>query len=637
MQMEQRNEQETRNVFVKTIRYLKKNGVKKCAYKIYRKLFRLEKIGYEKWRKETAVSPAERERQRGVSFPWMPKISLAVPLYRTPETYLRDLISSVLAQTYENWELCLADGSGEAAAEEGERSGSGNREALVREIGRGDDRIRYQKLERNEGIAGNTNRALAMASGEFVGLLDHDDTLDPSALFEVAACLHENRRAELIYSDEDKMDGEGRHYREPHFKPDFNLDLLRTVNYICHFTVIKKTLLERCGGFREGYDGAQDYDLILRCCEQAEEIRHIPKILYHWRCHENSTSANPESKRYAFEAGKRALLSHYERLGLSAEVFDGVSPGIYHSRFAFSGEPLLSILIPNKDHSEELEACVRSILERSDYRNFEILILENNSSRPETFACYEALEREEKVRVIAWNEPFNYSAVNNFGAKKAAGDYFLLLNNDTEMINPEALREMLGYCARADVGIVGAKLFFGDDTIQHAGIVLGIGGVAGHAFAGQPGTDYGYMSRAWCTQDYSAVTGACLMVKRSVFEEVGGLNEELAYAFNDVDFCLRVREKGYLVVYNSEARFYHYESKSRGQEDTPEKIARFHRETAYCLERWREILKKGDPYYNPNLTLEWQDFSCQSRSERRKMQMDREDFNRALEKNGRKK
>ncbi|MCI8514208.1 MAG: glycosyltransferase family 2 protein [Lachnospiraceae bacterium] len=627
MGMEQRRERENANIFVKTIRYLRKNGLKKCVYKIYRKLFRLEKIGYEKWRRETAISGAELERQKNFVFPVMPKISLAVPLYRTPEAYLRDMIVSLLSQTYGNWELCLADGSGEEGA----------LEALVRKFGRGDVRIRYRKLEKNEGIAGNTNRALAMASGEWIGLLDHDDTLAPQALFEVVRCLNNDPRAELIYTDEDKTDGEGKRYREPHFKPDFNPDLLRTVNYICHFTVVKKDLLERTGGFREGYDGAQDYDLILRCCEQAERVCHIPKILYHWRCHENSTSANPESKRYAFEAGRRALLSHYERVGLKAEVFDGVSPGIYHSRFAFSGEPLVSILIPNKDHAEDLKVCVRSILDRSDYRNFEILILENNSCQAETFACYEELKREEKVRVIAWNHPFNYSAVNNFGAKEAKGEYFLLLNNDTEMINPEALREMLGYCAREDVGVVGAKLFFGDDTIQHAGIVLGIGGVAGHAFAGQPRTDYGYMSRAWCTQDYSAVTGACLMVKRSVFEAVHGLNEDLAYAFNDVDFCLRVRELGYLVVYNSEALLYHYESKSRGREDTPEKIARFHRETAYCLKRWGKILKEGDPYYNPNLTLEWQDFSCKSRSERRKMQMDREDFGRAMEKMGREK
>jgi GT2 family glycosyltransferase len=617
--MERREEQETRNVVVKTVRYLKKNGVKKCAYKIYRKLFRLEKIGYERWRKETAVTKQELERQRNTELPYMPRISLVVPLYRTPESYLRAMIDSVLAQSYPNWELCLADGSGDDCSVQ-----------QVVETYPGSLPIRYQKLAQNEGIAGNTNAALAMASGEFIGLLDHDDTLTPDALYQVAAFLNEHREAELIYSDEDKMDGAGKHYREPHFKPDFNWDLLRTVNYICHFTVVKASLLEKTGGFRTGFDGAQDYDFILRCAEQAREIGHIPQVLYHWRCHENSTSSNPESKRYAFDAGKRAILAHYERVGLKAEVFDGVSPGIYHSRFEIPGEPLVSVLIPNKDHSGDLRTCVRSLMEKSDYRNFEIVIIENNSTEPETFACYEELKKSGKVRVVTWNQPFNYSAVNNFGAANARGEYFLLLNNDTEMINPECIREMLGYCAREDVGIVGAKLFYGDDTIQHAGIIVGIGGVAGHAFAGQPRTDYGYMSRAWCTQDYSAVTGACLMVKKSVFEEAGGLNEDLAYAFNDVDFCLRVRELGYLVVYNSEALLYHYESKSRGLEDTPEKIDRFNREMDYCMKRWAKILKEGDPYYNPNLTLEWQDFSCRSKAERRKAKMDKEDVERAV-------
>lgn len=617
--MERREEQQTKNVFVKTVRYLKKNGVKKCAYKIYRKLFRLEKIGYERYRRETMVTAKELEAQRHETFPYMPLISIVVPLYRTPERYLRAMMDSLVAQSYTNWELCLADGSGEESS----------LEEIVASYP-GSLPIHYCRLEKNEGIAGNTNAALAMASGDFVGLLDHDDTLTPDALYQVVRALNEQEDADLIYSDEDKMDGEGKHFREPHFKPDFNPDLLRTVNYICHFTVVRRVLLEKTGGFRSGFDGAQDYDFILRCVEQARNVVHVPRVLYHWRCHENSTSSNPESKRYAFEAGKRAILAHYERVGLKAEVFDGVSPGIYHSRFAVEGEPLVSILIPNKDHSGDLRKCLRSILDRSDYRNFEILVIENNSTEEETFSYYRELEQEEKVRVITWDRPFNYSAINNFGAAQAKGEYLLLLNNDTEMINPECIREMLGYCAREDVGIVGAKLFFGDDTIQHAGIIIGIGGVAGHAFAGQPGSDYGYMSRAWCTQDYSAVTGACMMVKRRVYEEAGGLDEKLAVAFNDVDFCLRVRERGYLVVYDSEALLYHYESKSRGQEDSPEKIRRFHQEMALCMERWAGILEKGDPYYNPNLTLEWQDFSCRSRAEARKARMDREEVEKAV-------
>lgn len=617
--MENRGEQETRNVFVKTIRYLKKNGVKKCAYKIYRKLFRLEKAGYERWRKETQVTAKALDMQRQTTFSHMPVISVVVPLYRTPEKYLRAMIDSLRAQSYTNWELCLADGSGDDTTVE----------TVVKTYAM-ETRIKYQKLEKNEGIAGNTNAALLMATGEFVGLLDHDDTLTPDALYEIVKRLNEQPDADLIYTDEDKMDGEGKEYREPHFKPEFNLDLLRTVNYICHFTVVRRTLLETVGGFRSGFDGAQDHDFILRCVEQARAVAHVPKVLYHWRCHENSTAANPESKRYAYDAGKRAILAHYERVGLKAEVFDGVSPGIYHSRFIVEGEPLISILIPNKDHREDLQKCIRSILDKSDYTNFEILVIENNSTEAETFDYYRELEKDPKVKVITWEREFNYSAINNFGATRAKGEYLLLLNNDTEMINPECLREMLGYCQREDVGIVGAKLFFGDDTIQHAGIIIGLGGFAGHAFLGQPRTDYGYMSRSWCTQNYSAVTAACMMVKKSVYDEVGGLDENLAVAFNDVDFCLRVREAGYLVVYNSEALLYHYESKSRGKEDTPEKIVRFNQEMGQCLKRHETILKEGDPYYSPNLTLEWHDFSCRSRAELRKAQMDREDVERAL-------
>ncbi len=617
--MENRGEQQTNNVFVKTLRYLKKNGVKKCAYKIYRKLFRLEKAGYDRWRSENMVTEKELAEQRKATFAHMPLISVVVPLYRTPEGYLRAMIDSLVAQSYANWELCLADGSGED-------------DSVARVVAAYSKKlpIRYRKLETNAGIAGNTNEALRMATGELVGLLDHDDTLTPDALYEIVKAVNEQPEADLIYSDEDKMDGEGKNFREPHFKPDFNLDLLRTVNYICHFTVVRRTLLDEVGGFRSGFDGAQDHDFILRCVELARAVAHVPKILYHWRCHENSTAANPESKRYAYDAGKRAVLAHYERVGLKAEVFDGVSPGIYHSRFAIEGTPLVSILIPSKDHSEDLRKCVRSILDKSDYRNFEILVIENNSTESETFAYYRELEQESQVRVITWESGFNYSAINNFGAAHAKGEYLLLLNNDTEIINPECLREMLGYCAREDVGIVGAKLFYGDDTIQHAGVIIGMGGLAGHAFVGQPRTDYGYMSRAWCTQNYSAVTAACMMVKKSVYDQVGGFDERLAVAFNDVDFCLRVREQGYLVVYNSEALLYHYESKSRGQEDTPEKVARFQRELGYCLERWDEILTKGDPYYNPNQSLEWQDFSCCSKEERVKAQMDREQIKKTL-------
>ena len=397
---------------------------------------------------------------------------------------------------------------------------------------------------------------------------------------------------------------------QPHMMPDFNIDLLRTVNYICHLFVVKKTMIEKVGMLRPEFDGAQDYDFILRCVEATDRIYHIPRILYHWRFFEGSTAENPESKLYAFEAGKRAIEAHYDRVGIHAEVMQGEFLGLYRTRYIREEDPLISILIPNKDHTDDLDRCIRSIEEKSTYHNYEYIIIENNSDQEETFAYYKKLEEENpKAHVVYWDGEFNYSAINNYGASFAKGEYLLLLNNDVEVINAGWLEEMLGYCMREDVGIVGARLYYPDDTIQHAGVVIGFGGIAGHAFVQQKRGTTGYCHRIICAQDYSAVTAACMMVKKSVFEEVGGLTEELKVAFNDVDFCMKVRQIGKLVVYNPYAELYHYESKSRGLEDTPEKVARFNNEIKIFSDRWPEILKNGDPYYNPNLTLKSQDFS----------------------------
>ena len=414
----------------------------------------------------------------------------------------------------------------------------------------------------------------------------------------------------MIYSDEDKMSMDGHKFFQPHFKPDFNQDLLCTVNYICHLFVAKRELVEKVGMLRSEFDGAQDYDFIFRCTEEAEKICHIPKILYHWRCHEDSTAENPESKQYAFEAGRRAIEAHYQRKGIHATVENGEFLGLYRTKYILDEKPLISIIIPNKDHIDDLDRCVQSILKKSSYPNLEFIIVENNSTEEKTFAYYEKLQKEcSKVQVYYYKGDFNYSKINNFGVRHANGTYLLLLNNDTEMINDDCIEEMLGYCSRSDVGIVGARLYYEDDTIQHAGVVIGFGGIAGHCFVQQPRGNTGYCHRIICAQDYSAVTAACMMVKRSVFEEVGGLTEELAVAFNDIDFCMKVRQKGYLVVYNPYAELYHYESKSRGLEDTPEKQERFHKEIRTFETRWPEILKNGDPYYNPNLSLETQNFS----------------------------
>ncbi len=594
------NGQDTANIFQKTLRYWKNYGLKNTIKKVCQKLSGQRDYGnYEDFLKKYGVKEEELARQRQEVFENGPCFSIAVPLYQTKEKYLREMIESVQAQTYTNWELCLADGSGREHS----------LQPVVGEYIAKDKRIKYCLLDSNEGIAGNTNEALKMADGDFVVLTDHDDLLSPEALYQCAKAVQKEPQTDVIYSDEDKVDMSGKKFFEPHFKSDYNIDLLCTMNYICHLFVVRKDVMERAGLFESCYDGAQDHDFILRCTEKAEHIVHIPKVLYHWRCHAQSTSENPESKLYAFENGCKAVKAHYDRIGIPAEVEQGPFYGMYRTHYLWKEQPLVSILIPNKDHVTDLKKCMDSIEEKSTYRNFEFIIVENNSTEEETFAYYKEIEKRDNVRVLYYKEDFNYSRINNFGAKEANGEYVLLLNNDTEMIEPDSIKEMLDVCMRPDVGIVGAKLIFEDNTIQHAGVIIGFGGVAGHAFIGQDRDDNGYFSRIISVQDLSAVTAACLMVRRSVFDEVEGLNEEFKVAFNDIDFCLKVRKAGYLVVYNPYAQFYHYESKSRGQEDSADKVARFQQETGLFGERWGELLENGDPYYNPNLTLDKADFS----------------------------
>lgn len=594
------NGQDTANIFQKTMRYWKNYGLKNTIKKVCQKLSGQRDYGnYEDFLKKYGVKEEELARQRQEVFENGPCFSIAVPLYQTKEKYLREMIESVQAQTYTNWELCLADGSGREHS----------LQPVVEEYIAKDKRIKYCLLEKNEGIAGNTNEALKMADGDFVVLTDHDDLLSPEALYQCAKAVQKEPQTDVIYSDEDKVDMSGKKFFEPHFKSDYNIDLLCTMNYICHLFVVRKDVMEQAGLFESCYDGAQDHDFILRCTEKAEHIVHIPKVLYHWRCHAQSTSENPESKLYAFENGCKAVKAHYDRIGIPAEVEQGPFYGMYRTHYLWKEQPLVSILIPNKDHVADLKKCMDSIEEKSTYRNFEFIIVENNSTEEETFAYYKEIEKRDNVRVLYYKEDFNYSRINNFGAREANGEYVLLLNNDTEMIEPDSIKEMLDVCMRPDVGIVGAKLIFEDNTIQHAGVIIGFGGVAGHAFIGQDRDDNGYFSRIISVQDLSAVTAACLMVRRSVFDEVEGLNEEFKVAFNDIDFCLKVRKAGYLVVYNPYAQFYHYESKSRGQEDSADKVARFQQEIGLFGERWGELLEHGDPYYNPNLTLDKADFS----------------------------
>ena len=583
----------------KGVLYLNHFGLKEFWIRLTER-FQADDIDYEVWYNNHKRTNEELEEQREKTFSYAPLISILVPVYNTPEEFLKQMIQSVRKQTYGNFELCIANAN------------PSNRQVaeILKVSQEKDNRIKVADVPENEGISQNTNKALAIASGEYIGLLDHDDLLTPDALYEVVKTLNEKDRPEVLYSDEDKVTTDLSEHFQPHMKPDFNLDLLRSNNYICHFFVAKKSLIDAVGAFNPEYNGAQDYDLILRCTEKAEGIAHIPRILYHWRVHKASTADNPASKMYAFDAGKRAIEASLKRMDTEGYVTHTKDLGFYRTHYKVKGNPLISIVIPNKDQTDTLEKCLSSI-KKSSYHNYEIIIVENNSEDEKTFKYYNKINSD-KVKVIYWDKEFNYSAINNFGVRHAKGDYILLLNNDVEIINEDWLEEMLSHCQRKEVGIVGAKLYYPDDTIQHAGIVIGIGGVAGSIFVGMHRKYSGYLHKASIQQDLSAVTAACMMIKRSVYEEVGGLEEKLKVAFNDVDFCLRVRRAGYLIVYNPYVELYHYESKTRGAEDSKEKVRRFQSEIEYMRSHWLDLLKNGDPYYNQNLTLTKWDYSLKN-------------------------
>ena len=578
---------------------LRTNGLRvtwqKAMYKIY--------FGesYTQIAKQALFSEEELAEQRSHQFPRKIKFSIVVPLYNTPEPFLRAMIESVLAQTYGDWELCMADGS-DAAHRDVER--------VCREYVEKDSRIRYRKLERNLGISGNTNACLEMAKGDYIALFDHDDLLHPAALYEVMRAICD-LNADFIYTDESTFHDTPEDAYLPHFKPAFAPDSLRGINYICHFTVFKRSLLQEVGLFDPACDGSQDHDMVLRLTEKAGRVAHIPEILYYWRAHADSVAESAGIKPYVIEAGVRAVEKQLERLGLEGTV-EPVKPGLtfYRIRYAIKGTPKVSILIPNYEHLDDLKTCLDSIFKKTSWPNYEIVIVENNSSSPALFDYYEKLQKErENVRVVSWQGKFNYSAINNYGTRFCSGEYLLLLNNDTEVITPDWIQEMLMFAQRSDVGAVGCKLYYPDDTLQHAGVILGIGGVAGHSHKYFKRRYYGYMSRLAYAQDFSAVTAACMMLRRKVWDQVNGLDEAWAVAFNDVDLCMRIRKAGWLIVWTPFAELYHYESKSRGTEKTPKKQARFNSEGLRFQQRWKKELAAGDPYYNPNLTLEREDFS----------------------------
>ncbi len=536
-------------------------------------------------------------------FKMKPLISVIMPAYNTSVVFLRLAIESVLQQSYPNWELCIAD----------DASPNKNVRKVIDEYVKKDRRIKAVYRKKNGHISEASNSALELANGDFIALLDHDDELSPHALHYVVEAINRNPSAQIIYSDEDKIDETG--YRSgPHFKTDWNPELFFSQNYVSHLGVYDRKVISAIKGFRTGVEGSQDHDLLLRClpCVEPQNIVHIPKVLYHWRMLEGSTALAANEKNYTSDASIKALKDYFENQGQQGvKVLPGLAPNTYRIRYPIPDPaPLVSLLIPTRDMLEVLKPCVDSIINKSTYKNFEIVILDNESIQAETLSYFEYLKLNvPQVKIVPYHFPFNYSAINNFGVEYSNGEIIGLINNDVEVISPEWLEEMVRHVCRPEIGCVGAKLYYDDDTIQHAGVITGLGGVAGHSHKYFPRHAEGYFHRLKIVQNLSAVTAACLLVRKDVFMQVKGLDEEkLQVAFNDVDFCLKVREAGYRNLWTPYAELYHHESKSRGAEDTPEKVERFNREVNFMKTKWGKLLD-ADPYYNRNLTLAKEDFS----------------------------
>ncbi|MEA3222468.1 MAG: glycosyltransferase family 2 protein [Thermodesulfobacteriota bacterium] len=584
--------------FARTKRYLRKN--KNVA------AMGLAESDYDKWIKKNEltdemIGEIKREITR---FEYKPKISIIMPVYNVDKIWLEKAIDSVINQLYENWELCIAD----------DASTQKHIKKTLKRYSKKDKRIRVRYLEENQGIAGASNEALSLATGEYIGLFDNDDELTIDAIYENVKLLNKNPEADLIYSDEDKIDTHGNRM-EPFFKPDYSPDFLLTRNYICHFSLFRRSIINSIGGFRRGYEGAQDYDLILRFIEKTKPKRifHIPKILYHWRKIPRSAATMDDTKSYAFASAKKALSDYLKRSNIQGEVVDGNFIGSYRVKREIKNDYKVSIIIPFKDQSEVLKKCVSSIVEKTKYREYEIVLIDNQSEKEETFEYLDTIKDNSSFRILAYDKPFNFSAINNYAVSQVDSEYIVLLNNDTEVISPDWIENMLEFAQRKDVGAVGALLYYPNDTIQHAGVIVGLGGVAAHAHKHFNKDSRGYFGRIKLVHNLSAVTAACLMTKKSIFKEVDGFDVNFTHAFNDVDYCLKIRERGYLIVYAPYAELYHHESISRGYEDTPEKQARFRKEIELIQGKWKDILANGDPYYNPNLTLGREDFSIRRR------------------------
>ena len=579
------------HLFVTGCRNLQKNGIRDTLYRTRLYLEIREGLPYIRWERANRYTEQELQEQRERSFDREITFSILTPLYNTPADWLREMIESVTAQTYDRWELCLADGSDPDHAYVGE---------ICREYAAGDNRIRYRKLEKNLGIAGNSNACVEMASGDYLSLLDHDDVLHPAALYEVMDRIC-SLDADFIYTDEATFRSPDREKIQfIHFKPDYAPDNLLANNYICHFTSFRRSLIDRCGAFREGYDGSQDHELVLRLTAAAHRIEHIPKVLYYLRASPQSAAESSRNKPYAAEAGIRAVSDYLKDSGIRASVEPArENLTIYRVHYELqSACPGVSIIIPTRDHESDLRTCIRSIWEKTTYTNYEIILVENGSKDPGTLAYYKELsEQEPSIRVLRWQGDFNWSAINNFAVRNAPGqEYLLFLNNDTEVITPTWIEEMLMHAQRPGVAAVGAMLYYPNDTIQHAGVILGLNKTVAHAFEGTARGKSGYIGRLLYAQNYSAVTGACMMVRRSVWEELGGFDETYSVCYNDVDFCLRAGEAGYRIIWTPHAELYHHESRTRDRQVLPE-------EEQHLLDRWGWKIEKGDPYYSPSFSL----------------------------------
>lgn len=576
--------------------YFRRYGFLEVSKKVFKRVFHIKENRktnqeqYKIWMEKHKLTAEEIENQKKYKFNYNPKISVVVPMYNTDEVFFKELIESLNNQTYSNWELCLADGSQE-------------QNENLKKYYENNEKIKYNFLNANKGISENTNAAIDMASGEFIGFLDHDDLLSQDALFEMVKTINENQDAEFIYSDEDKIDEQYERF-EPYFKPDYSPETLACNNYITHFVVVKKELINKVGKLNSEFNGAQDFDFVLRATKSAKEVVHISKILYHWRVHKSSTANVADAKPYAYEAGVRAVESYVKSLGRNAVVEDGQDvPGIYKIKYEIVENPKVSILIPNKDNVNLLKTCIDSILKLTTYDNYEIVIIENNSEKKETLEYYNEISKNEKVRVInSGIKEFNYSKIINFGVKNAIGEFVIQLNNDTKVLTPDWLENMVGYAQNKEIGAIGARLYYEDKTIQHAGIIIGLSGIAGNMLVNLPYGKHAYFGREAATRNVAAVTGACLLCRKELYEEVGFMDEEnFKVAFNDVDFCLKLLDKGYRNIYNPYVELIHYESKSRGYEYTKEQEERFNNESENFKAKWKKYIDY-DPYYNINFT-----------------------------------